>query len=260
MARTQVESLNLSDNKAILTEHVDRIIQCAVGKKLIVPYNASTFLCETDNQRIDHLDMKIKLIDSKLAHYKREKKKAVEIRSTIMKGRNVKDYISKGLSSKILHLIPDHLLHSILDQCQPGQYDDVFSAMDKIQQFNKKESSTKECNGNVSDNETIVEKSLEEVCLAAKLKSNKRKRRQTSDPKPSKKSRPTSLKLKLKTAATTEQNPTCSQSNDVDTDEDLMSQRIPEYAKYPEEDVETDEEPQPMVRLVVNNVKHHNIQ
>ena len=255
MARTQVESLNLSDNKAILTEHVDRIIQCAVGKKLIVPYNASTFLCETDNQRIDDLDRKIKLMDSKLAHYKREKKKAVEIRSTIMKGRNVKDYISKGLSSKILHLIPDHLLHSILDQCQPGQYDDVFSAMDKIQQFNKKESSTKECNGNVSDNETIVEKSLEEVCLAAKLKSNKRKRRQTSDPKPSKKSRPTSLKLKPKKAATTEQNPTCSQSNDVDTDEDLMSQRIPEYAKYPEEDVDTDEEPQPMVRWEVNNAK-----
>ena len=243
MAQSQVNRFNLGDNKSTVNEHLDRILQCAVEKNLIVEVNTSTFLCEKDSQRVDDLDMKIKLMESKLAHYKRQKKKAVEIKSNIVKGRNVKDYMFKLLNSSILHLIPDQVLHSILDKCQPGQNGDVFSALDRIHLFSKKESSVKELDCNISDNESIIEQTTDDVVLDKKLKSNKRKRRQPSNPKPSKKSKTTSAMMQILCQQKNEEQKTFylhSDSTESDTDEQKttkfeMGDRASDYCRSDDE-------------------------
>jgi hypothetical protein len=89
-------------------EYSKYILRHSVEHDLLSEYEDGIYFSPSDSKECDELQIKIKMIDAELAHYRSQRKKAAT-RLQIMK-----DDVIKTVSSNVFNLIPSGLLAEIL--------------------------------------------------------------------------------------------------------------------------------------------------
>ena len=77
-------------------------------------YESGIYLSPADSQECDELEMKMKLIDEKLNHYRTQRKRAATRIQMIKRHKNLKDDIVKTIRSNIVYNLPSGVLEEIL--------------------------------------------------------------------------------------------------------------------------------------------------
>ena len=176
MAQEQV-SVNITKkmkNKALVEEFSKSVLRHSVEHKLLHEYEDGVFLSQSDSQECDELQMKMKLIDDKLNHYRSQKKRAATRIRMIKRHKNLRDDVVKTVSSNIFNLIPSGMLESILSSSET-KVQDISTMLQRL--ASAKACSAKSLGLEVSDSdESIVEEVefMKEIC---KKKAPKRKRK-----------------------------------------------------------------------------------
>lgn len=187
----QQQQINLGrkmKNKAIVHDFVNFIMNHCVKNQLIVEYGDGIYLSPNDSQRADELKMTVKLIDSKIAHYKGQRRKAINKLSNMTAAKNLKDHVFRTVGSNVLNLIQPNVLSDILSCTKDEQ--DVFAMIERIKSVTATKNSKTECTFDISDtDQTVVEETEEDIEIARRMKSQKRKRVQSKRKGQPKKSR-----------------------------------------------------------------------
>ena len=175
MAQEQV-NVNMTKkmkNKALVEEFSKSVLRHSVEHKLLHEYEDGIYLSQSDSQECDELQMKMKLIDDKLNHYRSQKKRAATRIQMIKRHKNLRDDVVKTVSSNIFNLIPSGMLESILSSSEP-KVQDISTMLQRL--ASAKACPAKSLGLEVSDSdESIIEE--DDFMEMIKKKAPKRKRK-----------------------------------------------------------------------------------
>lgn len=177
MAQEQVNLANTKKmrNKALVEEYSKSLLRHSVEHELLSEYEDGIYLSPSDSKECDELQIKIKMIDDKLAHYRSQRKKAATRLQLMKKHKNLKDDVIKTVSSNVFNLIPSGLLADIL-KTSAREDKDINAMLQRLQAASDK-SCAKKLLLEISDEDESIVEDFEDIIPKSKKKCLKRKRK-----------------------------------------------------------------------------------
>lgn len=160
-------------NKALVEEFSKSILRHSVEHELLSEYEDGVYLSPTDSKECDELQIKIKLIDDKLAHYRNQRKKASTRLQMIKRHKNLRDDVLKTVSSNVFNRIPSGLIVEILDT-SAREDKDINAMLHRLNAVSDKVCA-KKLDFDVSDTDQSIVEDADDIIPKSKRLKRKRK-------------------------------------------------------------------------------------